>query len=131
MYMIPPTSQLRSGREGKEWDRMGRWMAKNAKMAIFSLKVHFLKESLLQNTLRNVSAVEVLHNCALRIDIYWFTYLLTKLFVWKASAAKLYSIHWPIYRCKDGGGDAPFYVKIWPKLTHRLQKFRFPINISS
>jgi len=27
-------------------------------------------------------------------------------------------------------GDAPFYVKIWPKLTHLLQKRRFTINIA-
>jgi len=25
-------------------------------------------------------------------------------------------------------GEVPFYVKIWPKLTHSLQKRRFPIN---
>jgi len=26
-------------------------------------------------------------------------------------------------------GDVPYYVKIWPKLTHSLQKRRFSINI--
>jgi len=29
------------------------------------------------------------------------------------------------------GGDVPFYVKIWPKLTHPLQKRWLPINIRS
>jgi len=27
--------------------------------------------------------------------------------------------------------DVPYYVKIWPKLAHPLQKRRFPINIRS
>jgi len=28
-------------------------------------------------------------------------------------------------------GDVPYYMKIWPKLTNRLQKRRFPISICS
>ena len=28
-------------------------------------------------------------------------------------------------------GPVPYYVKIWPKMTHPLQERRFPINIRS
>ena len=35
-----------------------------------------------------------------------------------------------IYQCKNGSRGRPFYVKIWLKLTHGLQKRRFPINFA-
>jgi len=41
-------------------------------------------------------------------------------------------IHWPIYvQNYLWGGGILLYVKMWPKLTHRLQKRRFRINIRS
>jgi len=47
------------------------------------------------------------------------------------SATKLWGIHWPNYPCKKIGGECPFYLKYWVKVTALAQNRRFSIYFRS